>query len=225
MKPVVASLAISMFMAGSASASPITAYEVQSVFDGNQAYGGILGMLFEVNETVTVLSLGAFDDDGDGIAGTLTTELWSRTGTVGDSILAAMTFTANDYGTLEGGSRFKDLVGPLVLTPGSYAIVSYGYSATDENGNRSSPNWMGSLATNDGNGALSFVRGGRYGGTPGTGIGTTYDPEVLGHGDPYAAGTFTYEVGLTPSVPLPVSLPLLAGGVALIGAFGGRRKS
>ena len=30
-------------------------------------------------------------------------------------------------GTLEGGSRFKPLASPLVLPPGSYTMVAYGY--------------------------------------------------------------------------------------------------
>lgn len=218
MKRVFLAGALAVSCAVPASAASITAYEVKAGTTGNQAYSGILSMLFEANTTITVDALGAFDDYGDGISGPLTTELWSRNGTSGMAILASKTFDAADPGTLDGGSRIKALDTALVLAPGSYAIVSYGFGANDKNGNWA---YGSDWTVNDGVGALSFVAHGRYGGTPGAGIGAIPEPSYY-PANAYAAGTFTYSVGLS-DVPVPASLPLLAGAAALFGLVARRR--
>ncbi|WP_227873675.1 PEP-CTERM sorting domain-containing protein [Aphanothece sacrum] len=197
----------------SVQASSFTAYQVPSGQAGNQDFGGILGMDFDVNNSIKVSELGAFDDLGNGIVGTLTTELWSRSGDTGIAKLATLTFSNSDPGSLEGGSRFKTLLSPLVLDPGSYTIVSYGYSGNDLNGNSYDPTpWT----TNDGGGLISFVGSSRYGGTLGSSIGDTVD--IL-PANRYATGTFKYQ-----AVPEPEPLAMLGAGTAIALGANFKRK-
>src|ERR1043166_4062466 len=146
-------------------------------------------MDFDVLTNLVVTGLGAFDSGTDGInpSSTLTTQLYTRSGNSG-TVLATLTFTAADPGTLVDSSRLKPLASPLVLSPGSYSIVSYGYDNNNRNGNLGTGNTK-SWSTDDGGGLLSFVGGGRYGtGGPGT-FPVTPDG---GPADRYAAGTFEF---------------------------------
>ena len=220
-KSVIAGAA-ALSLAWSAASASTIAYEVQAGTAGNQDYSGVLGMLFDVNSPISVLSLGVFDDLGPGITAgtTLVVELWSRSGTVGQSILADFEFTNVSAGTLIGGSRFKDLDSPLTLAAGEYAIVSYGYNGNDMNGNKGS-NPSGTWSTNDGGGLLEFIgssnSGGQFGGVPGSTIGNTQDG---GPEDRYAAGTFAFT-----AVPLPAALPMFAAGLGILGYLGRRKKA
>jgi len=198
---VAAGLGLVLFLAPKAHA--IVAYEIPSGTTGSQGFGGILGMDFDVEHTINVTSLGVFDSGSDGIGPgtTLTAELWSRSRglNVGTSVaafaddlpvskLAVATFTAGDDGVLVGGSRFKDILGGLVLTPGAYTIVTHGYSAAELNGNLGVAPLPGST-TNDNGGSISFVGFGRNAAVAlaGTTIGTNMDVGPLNR---YGAGTF-----------------------------------
>lgn len=223
-KSVIAGIGMALCLVGATSAKAATiAYEVPAGTVGNQSFTGILGMDFVVNSAINVLSLGAFDDTRNGLNGisagtTLTTELWSRNGNNGVAILASETFTSTSEGTLIGSSRFKALASALILNPGEYAIVGYGYNSNDQNGNKGSV--AGTWFTNDGGGLLSFVGGGRFQvGGLGTSIGNTIDG---GPADRYAAGTFEFEA-VSP-IPIPATLPLLMGALGLIGLLGRRRR-
>ena len=107
-----------LLLVNSSNAASIPAYQVFAGQDGSQGFGGELAMHFIVNSPITVTSLGAFDADSDGITGPLTTELWSRNGGAGVTMLASDTFTAASPGALIGGSRFKPIAAPVVLNPG-----------------------------------------------------------------------------------------------------------
>jgi len=192
------------------TANAFTAYVVPSNTAGNQEeFGGVLGMDFNVNSNITVTDLGVFDDLSNGISsgGTLTAELWTRVNNATGVLLGSQTFTNANPGTLDGGSRFKS-ISPLSLVPGSYTIVSYGYSSSNPNGNGRGgvPPWT----TNSGGGAISFVGSSRYGGPLGASIGTTID---AGPANQYAAGTFKATV-----VPVPESQPLsILGAMTVLG--------
>ncbi len=69
-RTIIATTAIAVCLAGATSAQAATiAYEVQSGTAGNQSFPGVLGMDFEVNSAINVLSLGAFDDTRNGVNG------------------------------------------------------------------------------------------------------------------------------------------------------------
>ena len=150
-------------------------------------------MDFVVDAAVEVTHLGVFDDGSDGMGRTITVELWSRDdgGTpaspsddAGVTVLATLDFTAGSPGTLEGGSRFKELGAPLVLAPGAYTIVAHGYGSGERNGNSSA-----GFSGTDGGGSLSFTGSSRYG-TAGT-----FPGVVDVHVSQYGAGSFKFSTG------------------------------
>ena len=173
-----------------------TAYIVDANTVGNQAFGGSLGHDFIVEKPIELLELGVFDDGSDGLNLEITAELWTRDdGGTPDSVdddsegelIASLTFSTDDPGILEGGSRFKALTSPIELTPGAYTMVAYGYGDGESNGNQGSVD-LG-LTTDDGDLSLRFVGGGRFGDAgfwPATGDG--------GPVNRYAAGTFKFRV-------------------------------
>jgi len=166
-----------------------TAYVVPALTAGNQAFEGALGMDFNTNGPVIVTALGVFDDGSNGLSRTITARLYDRDT---QEVLASLVFTPEDPGTPEGGSRFKDLVPPLVLAEGFHgSMVAEGYGAGELNGNR-----VGGLTTQDGGCLLSFVGSGRYSSWP---FVRGAFPAVLesGPSNPYAAGTFKFEPGET----------------------------
>jgi hypothetical protein len=173
---------ITVTAAGPTGADPIIAWHVPAGTTGNQAYAGSLGMDFDAVASVVVTKLGVFDSGGNGLSSTITAQLWRLT--PAPQLLASLTFSPTSPGTLAAGSssRFKPLTTPLTLAPGSYAMVAYGYSAAEPNGNSSGS--RGAWSTRDGGGLLRFTGGGRYGEAaqfPATADG--------GPADRYAAGT------------------------------------
>ena len=177
-----------------------TAYTVPANTDGNQAFDGALGQDFIVVRPIELLEMGVFDDGSDGMNIDIVAELWSRDdgGTPDDpaddaagELITTLTFTSGDPGLLEGGSRLKTLPAPISLTPGAYTMVAHGYGDGEMNGNQGSVDL--SLTTNNGDGSLQFVGGGRFG-DAGTWPATPDD----GPANRYAAGTFKYRVSSDP---------------------------
>ncbi len=175
----------------------LAAYSVPAGTQGNQNYGGSLGMDFSVERSVSVTALGAFDSGGDGFALPIRVQLWTRdeNGTpdnfaddAGLAVLADVAFSAANPGVADGGSRFLALAAPLVLPVGAYSIVAWGYGDTELNGN------AGGLAAlwtvHEGEGSLIADGGGRFGSAGAW-------PANLDSGPPnrYAAGTFKFIAG------------------------------
>ncbi len=171
-----------------------TAYSVPANTAGNQAYGGALGLDFDVTQPVSVTELGCFDDTGNGIGAgaTITVALWRRnnggtptvaTDDTGAGIMAVTNFTTGAPGTLVGGQRFKTLAVPVTLTNGSYTIVAFGYGAAERLANN-----LGVVSPNSGGGALTFVGRSRYGDNTAA-FPATADAAVA----QYAAGTFRFQ--------------------------------
>lgn len=157
---------------------------------GSQAYGGSLGHDFRVNAPVTVNKLGVFDSGSDGLATTITAQLWSRSGNTG-TLIAEMQFTPASPGTLVGGDRFKPLSAPLDLLPGEYTVVAYGYNAAEPNGNEGVTGPTAAQKSLDSaDGKITFVGGGRFG-TAGQFPAT---PD-MGPANRYSAGTLVIEGG------------------------------
>jgi hypothetical protein len=175
----------------------LAAYAVPANTNGNQNYGGSLGMDFSVERPVSITALGAFDSGGDGFSQPIRVQLWTRneSGTpdnfsddTGLAVLADLTFSAGAPGTADGGSRFISLATPLPLPVGTYSIVAWGYGDTEMNGNAGG--LTAPWTVNDGDGSIIPDGGGRFGAAgawPGTVDG--------GPPNRYAAGTFKFIAG------------------------------
>ncbi|MGE3309142.1 MAG: hypothetical protein AB7O66_04165 [Limisphaerales bacterium] len=190
----------------------VIAYEVPAGTVGNQAFGGTLGMDFEVANPIVVTQLGVFDDLSDGLFLPIIATLWDRSDPDAPVPLVTIEFTPDEPGTLVGGSRFKPLPSPLRLEIGFLGtMVAEGYGAEERlrNAGAVPKDWT----ANDGNGSLVFVGTSRYG----TVNGAYPDVADGGPADRYAAGTFEYETTppLKPGAPSGVSVTAGDGRVAL----------
>jgi hypothetical protein len=171
------------------------AYDVQ-VQPGNQNWQGNLGLDFNVNagHPIVVSTLGAFDNNGDGFAGTVNVAIFDRNTTA--QVGPAATFTGTT-GTLVNGNRFL-AVTPFVLPPGNYSVVAVGFSNTDANGNTSLPASSLIPSTENTGGLISFVGTGRYDSN------TSLDfPAIVPAATPsnvFLAGTFQFTAAAVPPI-------------------------
>jgi hypothetical protein len=183
---------------------------------GNPASGfaGSLGQLFTVNQSVTVSQLAYWDNNQDGVTqgGPISVALFTRTGTASGAIIAGteIDFTGT-MGTLTGPTyingqfRTLNLVSPVTLTAGDYAVVAWGFG----NGADSFVGGNGTAAGFDTfGGALTFLAPGYYG-SPGGTFPTTGDG-----GGTYLAGSFV----VAAAIPEPGTWAAIAGVAALAAA-------
>ena len=169
------------------------AYVVPTNTVGNQAFGGSLGMDFDVLNQILVTRLGVFDDKSDGLKLTITARLFDRS-TSPPTELANLEFSPDDAGELIGGSRFKNLATPLRLEPGFQGtLVAEGYGAEEKLRNSLDIPANITYTTDDGNGSLQFVGTGRWGNA-----GEYPATADKGPAARYAAGTFAFQT--TPPV-------------------------
>ncbi len=179
----------------------ILAYGNLTGAPGTSLFSGSFGHDFDVNSTISITQLGVFDSGADGLSRKLTAEIWSRSGNSGTR-LSTMQFTSSDPGTLVDSNRFKSLDTPVVLVPGSYSVVAYGYGFNERAGHEGFAGPGQAFKTlNDGGGLLSFVGTSRLGTTTGS------FPAILESGNVnyYSAGTFQFVNGAAGSV-LPTDI-------------------
>ncbi|MGO9622774.1 MAG: PEP-CTERM sorting domain-containing protein [Desulfobaccales bacterium] len=198
-KKLFALAAIFMLIAWAAAAhADYTAYDVPAPTSGNQSWTGSLGMDFNVQSPVTITALGVYDSGQDGISGTLYAVIYNRD--TGQPVTKTLSFTTSNPGTLNDGSRFLTLTFPVTLVPGNYSVVSWGYSASDLNGNLGFPG-LAPSTMNTGGGLISFVGSARFS-APGTGgvyptgpNGYSSNSLDTGPVNRYYAGTFEFAAG------------------------------
>ncbi len=129
MRKLLVALVSACLLAGAAQASPITMHTANSPL-GNQVWPGFVGLEFNVlGSDFTVTSLGVYDSGSDGIVDNpaaapakLTTILFD---VATQTPIATAVFTSAD-GAGVNNYLFKDIT-PVVLAPGEYGIVSYGF--------------------------------------------------------------------------------------------------
>jgi hypothetical protein len=196
-------IALALFWAHALPAAADTiAYSVP-LQAGNQVFGGALGLDFDVNKAIYLTGIGVFDPNavvGTPLAAALTVSIYNRDlqqqipGTVKN-------FAIGTTGPLTGANLIADIIPVLVLAPGHYSVVAWGYNRAAQNGNANiGP--ITSVEDNDG-GVISFVGLSRFGNA---GAYPTYIDS--GPSNRYLAGTFTYE-----PVPEPSTFVLLAPGL------------
>lgn len=178
-------------------AAQTIAYVVPAGTVGNQNLSGApqsLGMDFNVNLPIHIISLGVFDSGSDGLVAPLRAHIFNRDTQLS---VANLLFTPSDPGTLMGGSRLKLLPLPLTLSVGFHGsiVVDYTTSPTELNGNLG--NGPGPWTTDSGGGLISFVGSGRHS-VGGTGAGY---PNIIdgGPANRFAAGTFQFQPVPEPS--------------------------
>lgn len=162
---------------------------------GNQDWTGALGLDFDLSLPLSVEQLGVFDNNGDGIQGLLSVELWERDngGTPEDpaddqgiQLLSFADLGPGD-GVLQGSYRFVPLDAPLEIGPGSYTIVAYGFGPIDQNLNIGAGAPLG-LSTAD-SPFINFVGSSRF--SLNAGVYPDIPDSVPAQ---YGAGTFSFTV-------------------------------
>jgi len=153
MKRLVLCIVLGAFVAAPAAADFVM--HTANTLTGNQAWSSV-GLTFDVNPGpgINVLALGVYDSGQDGIGGgaTLSTVIFDSAHTP----LIQMDFWANSPGTLAGAYLFKPLQTPLLLAPGQYSIVAYGFHLGGNNEYNSNYTHTGG-PTFDNSGLIGFV--------------------------------------------------------------------
>lgn len=175
---------------------------------GNQSWQGALGLDFNVNETIRVTKLGAFDDLSNGLNSAIQVGIFDRnTSTLVPG--GSVTISAGSH-ELIGGSQFVSIP-ELTLAPGEYSVVAVGYGSGENNYNTYGAGINPTSSTNSSGGVLTFLNQWRYSNPPGTlAYPTIEGTDVLP--TRFDAGTFAYVV------PVP---PAALGGLALFATVGG----
>jgi hypothetical protein len=177
---------------------------------------------FNVNTTIEVTRLGIFDSGANGIAGAgqIRVALFNRTTQV--QITTPVVFSSADPGVLDGNYRFKSSA-PLLLLPGQYSIVAWGFSNTNQVLNAGIAGGAPAPTTNTGGGLVTFVGTGRFSFAQGV-FPTTIDGGPLPR---YGAGNFTFQEfqsgGGGNVAPEPASGVLVGCTLLGIAALGVRR--
>jgi hypothetical protein len=188
-----------------ANAAIAYAYGVPTA--GNQTFTGVLGLDFNVNSTIQISHLLAFDDDADGwTAGTaVAIAIYDRTTQA--AVTPYLSFTPSQAGDLVVGSyRSIALATPVILPAGGqYSVVAQSFNANDLLQNAGV---AGGIAptTDNGGGLITFTGLGR------NDIFLNQFPNRidLGPANRYGAGSFIFEAA---SVPEPSAACLVVFGV------------
>ena len=187
------------------NASPIVGVTISN--DGAQSGGGFtnLGYSFVANVATNVVSLGIWDQDGDGLLNRHEVGLWAANGT----LLASAFVGAGAAGILDSGFRFTDIA-PVPLTAGQTYYVAATFNGPGD----------GDVFVDNVTSVLAAPQ-------------ITYDSPRLGFGSALSfpalvgSGTNGYWGGnvrldATQAVPEPTTMVLLGSGLAT--AFLRRRR-
>src|SRR6185312_1363558 len=199
------------------SAAPATADVIYEDSTGAplQNWSGRLGMDFQVNNPILVSALGAFDNGTfsnlDGVNGHgVMVAIFDVTS--GLQIGTSASFNASGSYTQIGGDAFQT-VGPFILSPGDYSIVSVddrNYNQGFAGGSTNQFQTLDSLG-----GAISFNGPSRFDSVSALGLPTMADGPPV---DRYDAGTFIA------SVPEPSTWAMMLLGFVGIGVMTYRRR-
>ncbi|MEI6419407.1 MAG: PEPxxWA-CTERM sorting domain-containing protein [Sphingomonadales bacterium] len=204
---IAATLLCGSTAAYAAAPTPLV-YNLSPSVAGNQAYTDNLGLDFTVNSAFTVHKLGAFDDGSNGITADVFVGIWNL------DTQAYVTPLVNFNGSTAAAASAYALKGitPVLLTPGHYSVVAYGFDTANLNFNTniSGQNGSSPIVFNSFGGRLSNVQS-RYGGGANPSSGS-----VFGFESAFAGGTL--------GVPEPGAWAMLIAGMAMVGIAARRRN-
>ena len=171
---------------------------------GNQSFGGALGMDFNVNQSIQITALGIFDSAQNGIQNNIDCFIFNRDT---QQVVASRFFGPANMGLGDGTTNFLDLSAPVILPAGfKGSIVAQGYGILEQNGNSYVSSSSYPTLMNDGGGLISFTgvsRHGNWGAFP-----TNLDLNVA----QYGAGNFKYSA--IEAVPEPATWAIMTVGAA-----------
>ena len=217
--PLVGSIiALALLLAPQVSSSQTAAFNFTPIPAGDvqQGWPGNLASLFTVttDNSITISDLGIFNQSGTGfITGTVNVALFNVT--TGKQVGQTVTFGPSTPYTAQGYAVYQQLILPVTLGPGNYAVDAVGFSAADTNANTGFPPEPGPVFNTFG-GVLSFpTPGSFYDGNTSLDLANISDPHI------YEAGTF--EVSHVPEGGASLLYLLLAGAACFGGmTFGSR---
>ena len=217
-------LAVAAALCAGVASADATVYETTGVNvdnAGNQAYGQMLGLDFEVQgSSVWVTHLGAFDDHQKGLISTdISVGLFDLT--TGTSVINPISFlnAVGDPGV--SNYIYQNLNNPVLLTLGhQYSVQAFGFNSTDRNYNTNIAPEINNGSNAQSTSPITFNSFGgqlynldsRYGGTS-MGYGTAF-----AHSSAFGAGTLTVS-----AVPEPETYAMLLAGLGAL-SFVGRRR-
>jgi hypothetical protein len=203
-----------------ASAAPIT-LQSSTITTGNQDWSGV-GVRFTVNTSISVTSLGLYDSGQDGFLANGRQPLSTVLMTGAGAIQASETFYDLSPGALDGLYRFKPIA-PLILGPGIYVLVGYGWASPDSEYNCNNGGLVGCSTFNDGGGLLTYMDSPYGGGNDPAGT----LPTNIWPGPPtnfFSGANMKYEAAAKAAVPEPLTLSVFGAGLAGIAAVRRRAK-
>lgn len=160
---IVLSCAVAFLMVGQSARADVWAYTSPNTgATPLQDWTGSLGLDFNVNTSIYVNALGAFNPKGDGKvnSGPIQVGIFNRV--TGVEVTPTAIFSSGVTYTLSpGGFDITQSIAKTLLAPGEYSIVAVGFSSFDPNGNVGNGTSPASTV-NDGGGLISFVGSARY---------------------------------------------------------------
>jgi len=212
MKQVVA-VCVLVILMGAVSLNASTIAYTDPGLQGTQAWGGNLGLNFNVLSPITVTDLGVFNAAGNGfITGTISVVIYDMTSHT--QVTPVVTFHGA-YTTGGLGFDVFQAISPVTLGPGSYQVDAVGFSGADLNGNLNTGLSSGSVL-NTGGGKVVF-NGASWDGSNVLDNPTTCSSCVglPGQSSQFDAGTFAFIT----AVPEPGALGLLGTSVLAAAAM------
>jgi hypothetical protein len=216
---IVISCAVALLIGSQSARADVWAYTSPNTgVSPLQAWTGSLGLDFNVNTSIYVTALGAFNSKGDGKvnSGTILVGIFNRDTGVEVTPTAEFSSGGGTYTLSPGGFDITQSIAKTLLSPGEYSIVAVGFSGTDPNGNDGNGTSPASTV-NNGGGLISFVGTARY-----TFKTDLVLPEIIDSGpdNRYDAGTFAYT-----ATPEPAFYGVMALGLSGLFVVVRRRRA
>ena len=123
---------LGLFFVSHASATPVPGIEWSGTEDAWNDGPWLVGYKFSTDKAITVTSLGAYDQGGDGFAVDHTIGIWNAQDPITLSFpQATATLSAGSSGTLNGHFRYDTEFSALNLGPGTYIVAASNFGIED----------------------------------------------------------------------------------------------